>query len=415
MNQFRLDKVECSGSRIAYRYKVSGEWEKYFHLQEEFFIEYSEPVDGVPESISVIPLLVNILPIAWVHDAEIIVREVDKDFYEHIEDIKQGYIDMFPRIAFKGRLSAEQIVDNSYTPTEATATFFSGGVDAFSTLITHIEEKPTLITLNGSDIQLGNTEGWEKVYKHAISSGEEFGCKNLFITSSFRKFLNEGELTNSINARSGENWWHGFQHGIGLIGHAAPYAYLHKLRAVYIASSFTIREKGIVTCASDPSIDNHVHAASCPTIHDGYEFTRQMKIHRICEYKKRSGKKIPLRVCWESSGGGNCCACEKCYRTIIAIAAENQDPHEYGFVFDDSLYHKIEGEINRYIIFDTVFLRRYWMEIQETFRSNITKSNKRKVLNWVIDTDFEHMDVGASVYKKKIFRFIRRISRKLHG
>lgn len=415
MNQFYLDNVECKGNRIVYHYTVSGEWVKYFCLDEEFFIEYSEPIEETPESIAVIPLLCNILPIAWIHDAEIIVKEVDKDFFEHVLEIKQGYIDMFPRIDFKGKLIPRRIIDNTYTPTKDTATFFSGGVDAFSTLISHIEERPTLITINGSDIQLGNTTGWEKVHNHAITSGTKFDCKNLFITSSFRKFLNEGELTNSINSRSGENWWHGFQHGIGLIGHAAPYAYLHKLKAVYIASSFTIREKGIVTCASDPSIDNHVHVASCPTIHDGYEFTRQMKIHRICEYKEKSGKKIPLRVCWESSGGGNCCACEKCYRTIMAISVENQDPHEYGFVFDNSLYHQIEREINRYIIFDTVFLRRYWMEIQETLRLNITRSNKREVLKWVLDTDFEHMDVGASVYKKKIFRFIRRLHRKLHG
>lgn len=413
MNQFRLDKVECAGSRIAYRYMVSGEWKKYFHLQEEFFIEYSEPVDGVPESISVIPLLVNILPIAWVHDAEIIVREVDKDFYEHIENIKQGYIDMFPRIEFNGRLSAEQIVNNSYTPTEATATFFSGGVDAFSTLITHIEEKPTLITLNGSDIQLGNTEGWEKVYNHAVASAKEFDCKNLFITSSFRKFLNEGLLTKSIQSRSGENWWHGFQHGIGLIGHAAPYAYLHKLKAVYIASSFTIQEKGIVTCASDPSIDNYVHVASCPTIHDGYEFSRQAKIHRICEYKKATGKKFSLRVCWESSGGGNCCVCEKCYRTIMGIAVETEDPHEYGFLFDDSLYQKIEFDIKHNVFFDTIFLRKYWIELQEVFRKNAAVLKKRKQLEWILDVDFANKDVGISGYKKRFFRFMKRFESKL--
>ena len=413
MNRFCLDSVEIRESRIVYHYTVDGEWVKYFRLQEEFFIEYSEPIDKTPKSIAVIPLLVNILPIAWVHDAEIVVEEVDKDFYEHILDIKQGYIDMFPRIDFKGTLTSKHIIDNAYVPTEHTAAFFSGGVDAFSTLITHIEEKPTLITLNGSDIQLGNTEGWKKVHHHALASAEEFGCKNLFITSSFRKFLNEGELTNSIRERSGENWWHGFQHGIGLIGHAAPYAYLHKLKAVYIASSFTIREKGIVTCASDPSIDNHVHIASCQIIHDGYEFTRQAKIHHICEYKKKTGKRIPLRVCWESSGGGNCCTCEKCYRTIMAVAAENQNPHEYGFIFDDSLYQQIEREIKRYIIFDTIFLRRYWMEIQETLRANIMDSDKRASLEWALHVNFENMDVGISVYKKRFFRFARRIKRKL--
>lgn len=412
MNRIVLEKVECEEKRIVYRYAITGEWKKYFNIQEEFFIEYSESIDGAPESISVIPLLVNILPMAWVHDAEIVVKEVDKDFYEHISDIKRGYIDMFPRIEFRGKLSAEQIVDNSYTPTEHTAAFFSGGVDAFSTLISHIEEKPTLITLNGSDIQLGNSEGWEKVYNHAVTSAQEFGCKNLFITSAFRKFLNEGQLTKSIYSRSGENWWHGFQHGIGLIGHAAPYAYLHKLKTVYIASSFTVEEKGIVTCASDPTIDSHVRVASCQTVHDGYEFTRQAKIHRICEYKKKTGKKIPLRVCWQSSGGGNCCSCEKCYRTIVGIAVENQEPHEYGFLFDDGLYKKIEIEIKQNIFFDTIFLRKYWLELQETFRQNSASSQKKEQLEWILTVDFANKDVGFSGYRKRFCRFMKSIRKR---
>ena len=74
-------------------------------------------------------------------------------------DFKQGYIDMYPKVDFKGTLIASNIIDNSYIPSKRTASFFSGGVDAFSTLISHVDEKPVLVTLWGSDIKLTDIKG----------------------------------------------------------------------------------------------------------------------------------------------------------------------------------------------------------------------------------------------------------------
>lgn len=49
---------------------------------------------------------------------------------------------------------------------DKVATFFSGGVDAFSTLISHIDETPELFTLWGNDILYDNQSGWKNVEKH---------------------------------------------------------------------------------------------------------------------------------------------------------------------------------------------------------------------------------------------------------
>lgn len=100
--------------------------------------------------------------------------------------------------------------------------------------------------------------------------------------------------------KSWDGWWHGFQHGIGLIGQAAPIAFNHKLKSVYIVSTFTIKDK--VTCASDPIIDNFVEFCGWKTIHDGYESTRQDKVHKISRFVKNTGVDVNLRVCWISSG-----------------------------------------------------------------------------------------------------------------
>ena len=258
MNSVILNKIIVEKNRVEYKYTANGLVKEYLNLDKKFFIEYSIDISDVPRSILVITFLCNMLPISWICDAEINVNEVDKDFFDSIKEFEQGYINMYPKINFKGTLIANNIVDNSYIPSHQTASFFSGGVDAFSTLISHAEEKPTLVTLWGSDVKLTDIKGWNIVRKHAIETAKEFNTNNLFIKTSFRLFLKEGELGNLVYKKARDYWWHGFQHGIGLIGHIAPYAYINKLSKVYIASSFTEKDRGKVTCASDPTIDNFV-------------------------------------------------------------------------------------------------------------------------------------------------------------
>lgn len=406
MNNVVLDKIIVEKNRVEYEYTASGLVKEYLNLDEKFFIEYSIDISDVPKSILVIPFLCNMLPISWVCDTEIKVNEIDKDFYDSINDFKQGYIDMYPKVDFKGTLIASNIVDNSYTPSERTASFFSGGVDAFSTLISHVDEKPVIVTLWGSDVKLTDVKGWNIVKKHAIETAKEFNTDNLFIKTSFRLFLKEGELGNLVYEKAGDYWWHGFQHGIGLIGHVAPYAYINKLSKVYIASSFTEKDRGKITCASDPTIDNFVRMASCKTVHDGYEFTRQDKVHNIVVFKKDSNKNFELRVCWESEGGKNCCSCEKCYRTIYEIIAEKGDYKSFGFNIDN--LSKIEYEIKNKIVFDFVS-KAYWQDIKNKFNKEKDFFYNKSEYKWIYDVDFDN--INNNFRKKYLNRVINKMKR----
>lgn len=376
--------MNISERRIAFKYTVQGDWKKYFNINAEFFIEYSEDISKTPKDIAIIPFLCNVLPMAWVLDAEIFVDELDYDFYEHLPEIKKGYVDMYPRIKFGGKLKVGKLINHDYEVGNRTAAFFSGGADSFDTLIAHAEEHPTLVTLLGSDVKLSDTKGWELVSKHALETARQFQCKNLFIASSFRLFLNEGALSALVMPLANDGWWHGFQHGIGIISHAAPYVYLHKLKNIYIASSFT--EKYKFTCASDPTIDNYLYMGKCATIHDGYEFSRQDKIRRICDYSRQTGTPIQLRVCWESSGGKNCCACEKCYRTICGILAEGESPTKFGFPnYSPDLLEKIRRDFQKpNFIYGVV--ANLWRNIQGRFREK--PENLPKELNWLMGMKF---------------------------
>ncbi len=406
-----IEKIDITQNRIDYDYKVEGDWVEAFNLNEKFFVEYSLDLSSLPESIAVVPLLANLLPMAWVYDAQIITPICDKTFFESIPEIKKGYEDMYPMMELKGSIIAERLEENHYTKDGGTGAFFSGGVDAFNTLVCHNNENPTLITLWGSDVKLDDTKGWKKVLTHIAKTSEEFGSDFVTIKSNFRLFLNEGVL-NKVVKNSGDNWWHGFHHGIGIISHGAPIAYLLNKNILYIASSFHISQKGQYTCASDPTIDNFIRFADTKTVHDGYEQTRQEKIKKITDFSKKSGKKIPLRVCWESSGGGNCCKCEKCFRTIMGIYAQGFNPNDFGFDYTKEEFKRLAKKMH-YSTHPQLGELRYG-PIQKAMKQNIRKEDLPKEIRWFYS--IKPSKIGKHpilIFGKKLKDKLKQILRRL--
>ena len=165
-NVIKIFQPVISERTIKYVYEISGEWSEAFNLSENFFVEYSCNISNIPFGIAVIPFLCNILPIVWVYDADVYLEVCDKTFLESIPEFKKGYEDMYPMLEFKGNIHAENIEDNSQKDNKGAVSFFSGGVDAFNTLVNHIDEKPTLLTVWGADITFEDEEGWKNVYNH---------------------------------------------------------------------------------------------------------------------------------------------------------------------------------------------------------------------------------------------------------
>lgn len=329
MKKIVVSEINVLGGHLSICYEVTPELEQYFTAERTLEVEYSADISSVPESVLVIPFVCNVLPIAWLADATLEIPQLDKEFYEGIPGLLEGYKNMSPMLEFKGKVRVGQLVDNSYMASDKVGALFSGGVDAFATLIAHAEEKPRLVTLWGADVKLTDIEGWERVKRHAVDTCREFDLPApLLVRSNFRLLVNEGTLGELV-AASGDGWWHGYQHGIALLGHATPVAYLERWETLYIASSFTPDNKAI--CASDPTIDNMLHLVSTRVWHDQYEYHRQQKVGHIVAHCRATGKAVTLRVCWITSGGTNCCVCEKCQRTIFALLAEGVDPADYGF------------------------------------------------------------------------------------
>lgn len=405
MNKFIVKSITVNEEYISYDYHISGEWKKYFNLDEMLSIKYSYKINDIPYGIAVIPLLCNILPLAWIFDGTVIVDEIDEDFYLSISKFKKGYEEMYPKISFKGSIISNSIIKYNQKPSNKSLALFSGGVDAFYTLLSNIKENPEINTIWGADIKLDDLDGWNRVLEHTIETANLYNLDYSWIKSNFRLIINEGELTKYVYEKSNDGWWHGFQHGIGLIGHLSPIVFKNNIKKIYIAASFTINEKGKVTCASDPSIDNNLEFCGCKVKHDGYEASRQDKIKFICNYAKEYNLKIPLRVCWQSTGGSNCCRCEKCYRTLFGIIAEKQDPRNFGFNYTDNEFKEIVLDLKNNILIGNF----RWEYIQNRFRENYSINQVDNCLKWFYKSDILKIDNRVSL---KINNFKKRIKWK---
>jgi hypothetical protein len=406
--------IEKENNKVTCHFTYSPDLEKYFNKHEQFFVEYG--IDGsycvdvvnVPDSILIIPFLCNVLPIAWIVDAVIHVPEIDKAFYESIAEFKQGYIDIYPEVNFAGTVTPGKIIEN--TGNEAPGsnlTFFSGGVDAFNTLINRRAEKPVLLTLWGSDVFFNDPTGWDNVKAHVCKTAEQFGVLYLFIKSNFRKFLNEGVLSRFVSKQIKAQWWHDFQCGLGLLGHAAPIAYLLNAKNIYSASSYTKGYTGRIAAAS-PIVEDHIRFGNSRVVHDGFELTRQDKISNICGFIKKNNIALFLRVCWVSGGGKNCSSCEKCYRTTLGILAEGRDPNDFGLFYDKQHGRKIYRDITGKIYMD---IWRIWQYkcIQQRFHDNSYVFEKRPELKWILKIDFDKINNPV----KYVYNFMRRCFNKL--
>lgn len=406
-NTITLKGISVSGGVVEYAYTTHGSVSQSFNSNTSLCLDFYESVENVPASILAIPFVTNVLPIAWVYDADLYIPELDKALYEHVDDIKNGYINMYPKVSFGGSLSVSKVVDNSReSRSDKKGLMFSGGVDATSSLVSILKNgtKPRLITLWGADVALDDTDGWVEKAKHTESIANRLNLEYSLVKTNFRNFIDGDALTDKIEKAAGDHWWHGFQHGIGIIGHSAPLAYKYKLGEVYIAASFTRGDDS--TCASDPTIDEHLHMGACNTIHDGYDMSRPMKVGNIQSFinanQNLSATGLPLKVCWQSRGAKNCGICEKCMRTACEILVVGGDPAFYDITNFDSDY--MRNNLFKYS--DTMYAS-IWEDIKARLDENRPILTGKNDIYWLLGIDFEKKLRSPRAVSRKYARKIQ--------
>jgi len=188
------------------------------------------------------------------------------------------------------------------------ASFFSGGVDSFFTLLRHSEgpDWPGRINLNdiiciaGLDIKLHNEKAYRRMFDDNRRVAENLGKELIDIVTNIRDTC----------------WWKSgygrLAHGPGLAGIGLLLEKRYNKVLIPASHSYDNLSPWGSHVLSDPLLSTK----STKIINDGAGFTR---VERTELVSKSDVAMRSLRVCWASQSDKNCQSCEKCYRTMITL------------------------------------------------------------------------------------------------
>lgn len=364
MKHFKLQSItfEESGKKICYDYSISKSLSKYFNLNDSYYSKYDIDVSATPKSIAVIPLLSNIMPIAWFVGFDVFVDEVDENFYKALANLKEEFTKYHPNKTLGGALKASTLVKNTIKGGDS-ALLFSGGLDSFESYTRNYSLNPYLISIHGADIAIDDTKRWADFKR--FNNEEKIVNKNRlqYIETNVRDFY-----TYHVELLVDIGWWGKIQHGMALLGVLAPLSYKLNFDTVLIGSSNT--NEVDFGWGSSPNIDEKMKWANCSVIHDGYHFRRTQKIENVVSYINANNTSIKLRVCYsELRHGANCNKCAKCLRTILGTIMTNTNPINLGLEIPENFYHRILSIFNQNTTMSKGLEYEWWC-LQEKAKEN---------------------------------------------
>jgi hypothetical protein len=202
--------------------------------------------------------------------------------------------------------------------TGAVGTAFSGGVDSFHTLWTHLSRNEPYapyrishcLMINGfdPDADLANTGSFLKMQRLYESMLQRLGLELVVVRTNLLQFLGLPIQKQAFAAFV-----------------TAPALVLGRFFSrYYVPSSYRFTLLGdSFPDGSHPMFDHLLATETMETIHDGGHLTRVEKTVAISQWPETHDL---LRVCFKATGVqpgrdaiANCCACEKCLRTMMTL------------------------------------------------------------------------------------------------
>jgi hypothetical protein len=387
--------AEVEETRVRYRFPDSLLGAE---VLQDLVVEYSGAVDLTTSSPSTlaIPVVANLAPVIWATGATYTVPVLDSVAVESLERLRTVLADRYPKIDWSGEIHPDAVeqaavsVEDSADP-RSVALLFSGGLDSVYSSMA-IPEPQLLITGWGNDISDENEVGWEAMYADAAAFARAHGHRSEWFRTNFRRVLDERRLRNL----TGLNWWGEVQHGVGIVAVTAPLVASLDIQEIYLAG--TTPSTYSVPWGSDEAVVEAFHWGPVRVAVQGAKVERQAKAAFVASrFSAGTGKRPILHVCWEhpDSAGANCCRCQKCLRTAIALAIEDEDYQEYGFpVSPEEIEKRVRSAMATRTLRMTPIDVRLWGEVQQRLRNllaardNSTEPRVRP-FEWVVDLDLE--------------------------
>lgn len=410
MNDVILKRTEVHDGSVEFFFEARGELKKYF-TTDRMFVEYGRSVESVPISILNISFVASVLPLIWLTDTVMWVDELDRTFYDCIFRLKNAYRELYSHCPLGGRLVSANLKENRFEVRRECLLLFSGGVDAHVSYLRNREKQPILCNIQGwqEDSDPAKQRAAEADRRDIDAFSQEHGLDFEYVKSNFATLVDNDVFRKTLQKQLRDGWWHGFQHSMGFISIAMPLAYLYGARNIYIASSFALGRPG--KCASYATTDiEFKFATNGGCVHDAFEMSRQDKLHYLVEYRKASGLPYPVRVC--SFRDKNCCACEKCFRTVLEIVAENGDVRDFGFPIEGSLKEHWKNFFAEHLALFGVEgeQRKHWPDIIARMKENYDQIEDKEFVDWFLSYDFvgERKKALRKYYRTNFLKIVKR-------
>lgn len=413
MESISLDRIEVYSNLVNYHFSVSEGLKSYFNTNY-MFVEYEENICDVPSSILTIAFINTLAGFVWMSDSVLFVDEIDETYYQSFKHIKQAFHELHHYVPLKGLVVPSKIVSNKIPASEKHILLFGGGVDCHSSFLRHKDNIPFILNISGwlkSRDEQDDVDESDK--RQTAEYAASMGIKALHVRSNFASLFNHNRIDKTFTRPIvHSSYWYAFLHPMAFISIAAPLAWKHGISSIMIASSFTKGRVG-VKCASYITTDSEFRfATNGSTFHDGFELDRQDKVALIVDYQKKTGKPYKMQAC--SFNDHNCCECEKCFRTIVELVAENANPRNFGFDIQGSLRNHWMRIVERDIALWGPNKENYYYKVAaHKMRSNYASIQNKEFVDWFLSCDFFAMKEKALInyYIKNFWNILKR---KLH-
>jgi hypothetical protein len=201
---------------------------------------------------------------------------------------------------------------------------FSGGLDAFHTLLCSGREIDDLVLAHGFDIRIDDDRRFAAADGSLRAVAAEMGARPIVIRTNLRR----------RRPFKGAGW--GRTHGgaLAALGHACS----GELGEIVISSAYT-RASGNdwgSTWDTDPCWSS----SRLRVTHFGDAFTRDQKMRAVIHHPL---VREHIRVCWENRAAvGNCGECEKCVRTMVHVTVLGEDVRRWPFAGTGTLEERLD-------------------------------------------------------------------------
>lgn len=410
MEKIVLNNVIPEKNIVKYIFSVSENLKKYF-TTDTFFIEYEDDISEVPISILSIPFVNCMAGLSWLSGAMLFVDEIDVTYYNSLKQIKLAYSELH-NTNLRGIFVPSVFVKNEIRKTNDCLLLFGGGVDCHCSLLRHEKETTGLINIYGwlkSEDETNNVDESDKQQTKEVA--DRFGIKSYHVRSNFASQFNLKEI-DMLCQDLHTSYWYGFLHPMAFLSISVPIAWAKGVSNLMIASSFT-KDRANVHCGSFITTDSEFkYAVNGSTLHDGFELNRQDKVRILVDYQKKIGTHYFIQAC--SFNDHNCCECEKCFRTIIELIAENANPEDFGFNIIGSIKRHWEEIINRNVgLWGVSKENYYYYHARQRMTENYNNIDNKEFVDWFLTFDFiKAKKEGLRRYYRQNFFTI--LKRKLH-